>query len=77
MDEQLQSVVCRSLGRCTSSAHGQTAVWWMVVGQTRLQRDGVGSGAACHKLLCDSSFLPAASQPHDSHLHGVQLKSVA
>jgi hypothetical protein len=57
MDEQAQSVVHKSLGRCTTGACGRTAVWQVVVGWTRLQRDGVGSGAACHKLVHDSQGL--------------------
>jgi hypothetical protein len=55
MDEQARSVVHGSLGRCTTSAcgWGWTAVWQVVVGWTRLRRDRVGSGAACHELVCD------------------------
>jgi hypothetical protein len=50
----VQSVVHKSLGRCTTGACGRMTVWQVVVGWTRLQRDGVGSRAACHKLVCDT-----------------------
>jgi hypothetical protein len=54
MAEQVQSRVCRSLGGCMPSAHGWTVVWWVVVCQISLQRDGVGSRATCHELVCDT-----------------------
>jgi hypothetical protein len=58
--EQAQSGVCRSLGRCMLSASGQTVVRWVVVGWTRLWGNSVGSGAACHNVVCDNS----PTQPH-------------
>jgi hypothetical protein len=48
-------VVRKSLGRCTTGACGRTMVRQVVVGWTRLQGDGVGSRATCHKLVCDSA----------------------
>jgi hypothetical protein len=54
VDEQVRSVVCKSLGRCMTGACGRTMVRRVVVGWTRLRRDGVGSGATCHKLVCDT-----------------------
>jgi hypothetical protein len=61
VDERVRSVVCKSSGRYKTSACGQTAVRQVVVDWTRLWRDGVGSGAACHELVCDSHDL--------SHVH--------
>jgi hypothetical protein len=51
-------VVRESLGRCAAGACGRTTVRQVVVGWTRLQRDGVGSGAACHELVRDSKWTP-------------------
>jgi hypothetical protein len=55
VDERARGVVCKSSGSCTTTACGRTVVRRVVVGWTRLRRDGVGSGAACHKLVRDSS----------------------
>jgi hypothetical protein len=54
VDEQAQRVVCRSSGGCMLGACGWTEVWQVVVGWTKLWRDSVGSGAACHNLVCDN-----------------------
>jgi hypothetical protein len=69
MDERAQSVVRKSSGRCTTSACGRTVVWRVVVGRTRLRRDGVGSGAACHKLVHDSFTFYGHSTPHAATSH--------
>jgi hypothetical protein len=53
VDERARGVVRGRSGSCTTSACGWTEVWQVVVGRTRLRRDGVGSGAACHKLVRD------------------------
>jgi hypothetical protein len=66
VDEQARSVVRKSSGRCTTGACGQKTVRRVVVGWTRLQRDGVGSGAACHELVCDNHIhLRCAIHPRD------------
>jgi hypothetical protein len=54
VDERARSVVRESSGRCAAGACGRTTVRRVVVGRTRLRRDGVGSGAACHELVRDS-----------------------
>jgi hypothetical protein len=60
VDERARGVVRESLGRCAAGACGQTTVRRVVVGWTRLQRDGVGSGAACSetiwKVLVDTTI---------------------
>jgi hypothetical protein len=53
VDGRARGVVCKRSGSCTTSACGRTEVQRVVVGRTRLRRDGVGSRAACHELVRD------------------------
>jgi hypothetical protein len=53
VDERARGVVRKCAGSCITSACGRTTVRRVVVGRTRLRKDGVGSGAACHELVRD------------------------